>query len=504
MATTSPLEMHSSSLASSFASLFCSPVSALDWNTAAPRAKPVAKSEVVLSLHSSRFHEASPAHLRGGDAVSSGLSSTPPLDSQQPAILSPQAHVEEPTSSFSPLAQANMARSMTTFLPRLPAQAVSGESTVESFGETELDLLDPLYGSEDEEHERQSALDDERAWEEDEDDEEWDELTSDVEEALSGYRTQLGSPGLQAAMQVLDRAFGGFPEGEHEEEEQQKELVLEAVALALRRSGMEANLCETGWAQTSGLPAGQHKFIEILQEASSPRKTQGNSSLPGRVIIDLEFRSHFNIVKSTSSFGSLMKQVPEVFIGSEGVLLQLVELLVEGMRMSLQAHSLPVAPWRRRRYLESKWMAVAKRWAPCAESSTCSMSPAAGAASSFGSRSTSSSSSGDSLEAFSAATSSSSIPSSSGNEGLSSGTFRSLKDSALSWEAFPKPSWQQADSSADPALLSALAAKAARSSRSSMVMPNHHRSSATFEKFAHKHDAAPARVGMLHALLRKN
>jgi uncharacterized protein (TIGR01615 family) len=372
----------------------------------------------------------------------------------------------------------------------LPKEAAVGSSSVESpSGGTLLGEF-PFFDEDGDVRLEASELTDDGFFL-DEDEEEWEELVLDLEDALAGHKAELRSAGLRTVAEAVGEAVRLVLESE-----EMQEAVLEEVVVALRRREVDAFVCETEWSRTSGSPAGRHKFIDIPHEESSKR-----------VIVDPEFRSHFNIVNSSPSFASLMQQVPEVFIGTEGVLLLIVELLVEAMRMSLRARDLPVAPWRRKRYLEAKWMAVATRWVPSSVSPAFKSSKGDGVSLSRsgidGPNKPGSLFVGDSNRSC-ASYGLSSDPSQFSEGALKTGRASWGQDSVLNI----LPAQPAGSPSADPALVSALAARFARTSQQPASSKSNNKTfkfdvNLNEDRCASIPAAAPAQVGLLRSLLGK-
>lgn len=257
--------------------------------------------------------------------------------------------------------------------------------------------------------------------EEEEDAEEWEELGMDLSDVLDALREESASPWLRPILEAVAAAAPyadslspssssdssatnsspsstGTAIGYDWSDSQQSGGGSRGVSLTgrmdrlvrrLRQGGYEASVCTTAWASSQGVPAGSHTFIDIVgpapaRQARAYTDAQDPPVAPGRVVIDLDFASQFEVVKGTPAYEAFLQRIPSVFVGSDGTLLRLLELLVEAMRVSLASQKLPVAPWRRLRFVNAKWTAVVDRAVPAASSPTAdtpiaTFSPAAGA-----------------------------------------------------------------------------------------------------------------------------
>lgn len=81
---------------------------------------------------------------------------------------------------------------------------------------------------------------------------------------------------------------------------------------------------------------------------------------PTRLIVDMDFRSQFEMAKPTRAYKELTDTLPCVFVGSEAKLGKIITLLSSAAKESLRENGLHVPPWRKASYMESKWLS--KNW----------------------------------------------------------------------------------------------------------------------------------------------
>ncbi|KAK9062972.1 hypothetical protein SSX86_016842 [Deinandra increscens subsp. villosa] len=115
----------------------------------------------------------------------------------------------------------------------------------------------------------------------------------------------------------------------------------------LRLSGYDAAVCTSRWQCTGKVPGGDHEYIDIINYNDS-----GNSD---RLIIDIDFRSHFEIARAVPSYNRILNMLPIVYVGSLTKLNQFLQVMVEAAKSSLKQNSMPLPPWRSLAYLQSKW-----------------------------------------------------------------------------------------------------------------------------------------------------
>lgn len=121
----------------------------------------------------------------------------------------------------------------------------------------------------------------------------------------------------------------------------------------LRLSGYDAGVCAAKWPGSSKVPGGDHEYIDVVNHTDA-----GSSE---RLIIDIDFRSHFEIARAVESYDRMLNSLPVVFVGSLTKLKQFLQVMVEAARSSLKQNSMPFPPWRSLPYLQAKWQSPYQR-----------------------------------------------------------------------------------------------------------------------------------------------
>ncbi|PON76306.1 hypothetical protein PanWU01x14_037240 [Parasponia andersonii] len=114
------------------------------------------------------------------------------------------------------------------------------------------------------------------------------------------------------------------------------------VVLRLKIDGYEASLCKTSWVSFLGQTKGAYEFVDVM--------TSGK-----RVIIDMDFRSQFELARPSSSYKKLIETLPSIFVASEEKLENVVSLLCSAAKESLKESGLLIPPWRKPSYMLPKW-----------------------------------------------------------------------------------------------------------------------------------------------------
>ncbi|KAK4351549.1 hypothetical protein RND71_030862 [Anisodus tanguticus] len=115
----------------------------------------------------------------------------------------------------------------------------------------------------------------------------------------------------------------------------------------LQSGGYSAVMCATKWQGCGKIPGGEHEYIEVI--------SHGNDGCSERYIIDIDFRSHFEIARAVKSYDVVLSCLPPVYVGTVTKLKLYLQAMVEAAKCSLKQNSMPLPPWRSLAYLEAKW-----------------------------------------------------------------------------------------------------------------------------------------------------
>ncbi|XP_024030634.1 uncharacterized protein LOC112094301 [Morus notabilis] len=125
------------------------------------------------------------------------------------------------------------------------------------------------------------------------------------------------------------------------------------IVLRLKMDGHEASLCRTSWVSILGLAKGDYEFVDVMIMRNGENGV--SSSEPTRLIIDMDFRSQFEVARPTTSYKRLVDSLPQIFVGSEEKLKNVVSLLCSAAKQSLKESGLHIPPWRKASYMLTKW-----------------------------------------------------------------------------------------------------------------------------------------------------
>lgn len=83
-----------------------------------------------------------------------------------------------------------------------------------------------------------------------------------------------------------------------------------------------------------------------------------------RVLIDIDFRSEFEIARSTKSYKAILQTLPYIFVGKSDRLQSIIAIVSEAAKQSLKKKGMHIPPWRKAEYVKAKWLSPYTRITP--------------------------------------------------------------------------------------------------------------------------------------------
>ncbi|CAA6660336.1 unnamed protein product [Spirodela intermedia] len=128
----------------------------------------------------------------------------------------------------------------------------------------------------------------------------------------------------KAARYVLDMGSEG------------RSSVRKRLTMRLRMDGYNASLCRSSWVSTLECPGGDYEYVDVLVEAKK------GGGAPRRIIVDVDFRSQFELARPTATYARLSGTLPPIFVGAEEKLRRIIPLLCAAAQESLRERGLHV------------------------------------------------------------------------------------------------------------------------------------------------------------------
>lgn len=88
---------------------------------------------------------------------------------------------------------------------------------------------------------------------------------------------------------------------------------------------------------------GEYEYIDVIIEGE-------------RYLIDIDFRSEFEIARPTKSYKTIVQALPYIFVGKADRLRRIIAIASEAAKQSLKKKNLHIPPWRKAEYVNSKWL----------------------------------------------------------------------------------------------------------------------------------------------------
>ncbi|CAK9143775.1 unnamed protein product [Ilex paraguariensis] len=123
------------------------------------------------------------------------------------------------------------------------------------------------------------------------------------------------------------------------------------VTDGLLASGYDSSICKSRWDKSPLYPAGAYDYVDVIIEGE-------------RLIVDIDFRSEFEIARSTKTYKAILQTLPQIFVGKADRLQKIICIVSEAAKQSLQKKGIHVPPWRKAEYVKAKWLSPCTRITP--------------------------------------------------------------------------------------------------------------------------------------------
>ncbi|XP_002526155.2 uncharacterized protein LOC8285109 isoform X1 [Ricinus communis] len=127
------------------------------------------------------------------------------------------------------------------------------------------------------------------------------------------------------------------------------------VVLRLKMDGYKVSICKTSWPWVSSVGrskvsqlVGDYEYIEVMIMDS-------NSGKPTRLIVEMDFKSQFELARPTQAYKDIINNLPSIFIATEDRLNKVISFVCSALKESLKENGIYIPPWRKAKYMQSKW-----------------------------------------------------------------------------------------------------------------------------------------------------
>ncbi|GMJ01168.1 hypothetical protein like AT2G38820 [Hibiscus trionum] len=126
------------------------------------------------------------------------------------------------------------------------------------------------------------------------------------------------------------------------------EFCRKIVTDGLLTLGYDASICKSCWEKSPSFPAGEYEYIDVIIEGE-------------RLLIDIDFRSEFELARSTKSYKSILQMLPFIFVGKADRLQKIIAIVSEAVKQCLKKKGMHIPPWRKAEYIKAKWLSPCSR-----------------------------------------------------------------------------------------------------------------------------------------------
>ncbi|KAK3009573.1 hypothetical protein RJ639_013966, partial [Escallonia herrerae] len=152
------------------------------------------------------------------------------------------------------------------------------------------------------------------------------------------YVLRPGSDAETEVLAIVSKHLSTKPKTESEKSSSLKKWLV----IRLKLDGYDASLRQNCWTTSWGCP-GDYEYIDIA--------TQDMNGEALRLIVDIDFKSQFELARPTSAYRKLSGTLPLIFVGDEDKLNKILSLLCSAGKESLKEKGLHIPPWRTSTYM---------------------------------------------------------------------------------------------------------------------------------------------------------
>lgn len=186
----------------------------------------------------------------------------------------------------------------------------------------------------------------------------WQEQHSQLHEALaktSSAESRI-QPDTEEAIRQMRSTPGVCPCASRAAAGGCRSCMLRFVAERLRDAGYNSAICRSKWSRSPDIPSGEHTYVDVVVPTRSGKAV--------RVVIEPNFRAKFEMARGGAEYKALVAALPEVFVGRAEKLRGVIRVMCAAAKQCARESNMHMAPWRKHRYMEAKWLSTPERVAP--------------------------------------------------------------------------------------------------------------------------------------------
>jgi len=134
-----------------------------------------------------------------------------------------------------------------------------------------------------------------------------------------------------------------------------KSCLRREVMKHLKALGYNAGICKSRWESIRDFPSGEYEYLDVIME------TRRGKSKDERFLVDIDFRAQFEMARPTKEYSAMVELLPNIFVGKAEKINQIIRIMCDAAKRSLKKKTMHIPPWRKYRYMRSKWLGSYKR-----------------------------------------------------------------------------------------------------------------------------------------------
>ncbi|KAK9064251.1 hypothetical protein SSX86_015631 [Deinandra increscens subsp. villosa] len=129
---------------------------------------------------------------------------------------------------------------------------------------------------------------------------------------------------------------------------------MRGICSRLQNSGFNSAICKSKWKSSLDIPSGEHTFLDVIDNSNHKKGEV-------RVMIELELRGQFEMKKGSDEYNTLVRKLPDVFVGNFDRLQTVIKILSNSAKKCMKEKKMHLGPWRKQNYMLAKWLRVTER-----------------------------------------------------------------------------------------------------------------------------------------------
>ncbi|KAH1074069.1 hypothetical protein J1N35_026397 [Gossypium stocksii] len=129
--------------------------------------------------------------------------------------------------------------------------------------------------------------------------------------------------------------------------------------LSIRLQSVDFNcyICKSKWRSSLKIPSGEYKYLEVVDKSKAKKGEV-------RVVIESNFRFKFEMARASEDYNKLIAVLPELLVGKVERFKALTKILCLAAKKCMKEKKMHLAPWRKYKYMQAKWLGTYERRTP--------------------------------------------------------------------------------------------------------------------------------------------